>query len=214
MAKILIVEDEKPISELLRRNLTLVGHTCAQGFSGEDALRLAKTEVLDLMLLDLMLPGMSGMEVLRRLSIPAIILTARGDLSDRVQGLNLGADDYIVKPFETLELLARVTAVLRRTQKAETRFSLGGAEVDIAGRKVFLNGAEVELTPQEFLLLETFVVNKNLALSREKLLELAWGFDYFGDTRTVDVHVQRLRCKLGWEDRIKTVYKVGYRLEV
>ncbi len=214
MAKILIVEDEHPISELLRRNLTLVGHSCTQAFSGEEALRLAEVNPFDLMLLDLMLPGMSGMEVLRQLSTPAIILTARGDLSDRVQGLSQGADDYIVKPFETLELLARVAAVLRRTKKAETRFSLGSADVDIAGRKVRINGTEVELTPQEFSLLETFIVNKNLALSREKLLELAWGFDYLGDTRTVDVHVQRLRSKLGWEDRIKTVYKVGYRLEV
>lgn len=214
MAKILIVEDEKPISELLRRNLTLVGHACGQAFSGEEALRHAEADAFDLMILDLMLPGMSGMEVLRRLSIPAVILTARGDLSDRVQGLNLGADDYIIKPFETLELLARVAAVLRRTQKAETRFSLGSAEVDIAGRKAYLGGSAVELTPQEFSLLETLIVNKNLALSREKLLELAWGFDYLGDTRTVDVHVQRLRSKLGWEERIKTVYKVGYRLEV
>ncbi len=214
MARILIVEDEKPINELLRRNLTLVGHTCAQAFSGEEALRLIETETFDLAFLDLMLPKMGGMEVLRQLPMPVIILTARGDLSDRVQGLTLGADDYIVKPFDTLELLARVTAVLRRTHKAETRFSLGGAEVDIAGRKVYLGGAEVDLTPQEFLLLETFIVNKNIALSREKLLELAWGFDYFGDTRTVDVHVQRLRCKLNWEERIKTVYKVGYRLEV
>ncbi len=131
-----------------------------------------------------------------------------------MQGLSQGADDYIVKPFETLELLARVNAVLRRTQKNDKSFTLSGTQVDIAGRKVFSSGAEVELTPQEFALLETFIVNKNIAMSREKLLQLAWGFDYFGDTRTVDVHVQRLRSKLNWEDRIKTVYKIGYRLEV
>ena len=213
MAKILIVEDEKPISELLRRNLTLVGHRCAQAFCGEEALRLAAETAFDLVILDLMLPGMNGMEVLRRISLPVVILTARGGLGDRLQGLNLGADDYIVKPFETLELLARVAAVLRRTQKCDKSFTLGNMTADIAGRKVYLDGAEVELTPQEFTLLETFIVNKNIALSREKLLELAWGFDYLGDTRTVDVHVQRLRSKLGWEDRIKTVFKVGYRLE-
>ncbi len=213
MAKILIVEDEKPISELLRRNLTLVGHACVQAFCGEDALRAIESGVFDLVILDLMLPGISGMEVLRRITLPVIILTARGGLSERVRGLNLGADDYIVKPFETVELLARVAAVLRRTQKSETGFSLGNVTVDLAGRKVYVDGAEADLTPQEFALLETFIVNKNIALSREKLLELAWGYDYFGDTRTVDVHVQRLRGKLRWEDRIKTVYKVGYRLE-
>lgn len=213
MAKILLVEDDKPISELLRRNLTLVGHTCVQAFSGEEALRLAEMDAFDLVLLDLMLPGIGGMEVLRRISLPVIILTAKGGLGERVQGLNLGADDYIVKPFETLELLARVAAVLRRTQKNDALFALGGVTADMAGRKVYLEGAEVELTPQEFTLLETFIINKNIALSREKLLELAWGYDYFGDTRTVDVHVQRLRSKLNWEDCIKTVYKVGYRLE-
>lgn len=214
MAKILIVEDDRPISELLRRNLTLVGHACVQAYSGEEALRLYDVGAFDLVLLDLMLPKLSGMEVLKRISAPVIILTARGGLTERVQGLSQGADDYIVKPFETLELLARVNAVLRRTQKNDKSFTLGGTRVDIAGRKVFSSGAEVELTPQEFALLETFIVNKNIAMSREKLLQLAWGFDYFGDTRTVDVHVQRLRSKLNWEDRIKTVYKIGYRLEV
>ena len=214
MARILIVEDDKPISELLRRNLTLVGHECTQAYSGEEALRLFIDGIFDLVILDLMLPKMSGMEVLRHAPAPVIILTALGNLSERVQGLNLGADDYIVKPFETLELLARVAAVLRRTQKNEQNFALGSVTVDLEGRKVCFNGTEVELLPQEFALLETFIINKNIALSREKLLELAWGYDYFGDTRTVDVHVQRLRSKLHWEDRIRTVYKIGYRLEV
>lgn len=214
MAQILIVEDEQPINELLRRNLTLVGHSCVQAFSGEDALRLAEHTAFDLVILDIMLPGMSGLDVLKQLPLPAIILTARGSLSDRVAGLDLGADDYIVKPFETLELLARVNAVLRRTQKSETSFKLGDFTVDFPGRKIYIGGEEVELTPQEFGLLETFITNRNIAMSREKLLELAWGYDYFGDTRTVDVHVQKLRRKLGWEERIKTVYKTGYRLEV
>jgi two-component system alkaline phosphatase synthesis response regulator PhoP len=214
MAQILIVEDEKSISELLRRNLKLVGHTCVQAFSGEEALRLAEDTAFDLVILDIMLPKMSGLDVLKQLSLPAIILTARGSLSDRVAGLDLGADDYIVKPFETLELLARVNAVLRRTRKSEKSFTLESMTADFMGRKVYINGEEIELTPQEFELLETFISNRNIALSREKLLELAWGYDYFGDTRTVDVHVQKLRKKLGWEDRIKTVYKTGYRLEV
>jgi two-component system alkaline phosphatase synthesis response regulator PhoP len=214
MAHILIVEDEAAINELLRRNLTLVGHSCVQAWSGEEALRLLGEAAFDLAVLDLMLPKMSGWELIKHITCPVIILTAKGSLMDRVQGLNLGADDYVVKPFETLELLARVNAVLRRTQKTDLCFSLGGMSADFVSRKIFLDGAEIELTPQEYELLETFISNRNIALSREKLLELAWGYDYFGDTRTVDVHVQKLRKKLGWEDRIKTVYKVGYRLEV
>lgn len=214
MAHILIVEDEAPINELLRRNLTLVGHTCAQSWSGEEALRLIEETSFDIVILDLMLPKMSGWELIKHISSPVIILTAKGGVMDRVQGLNLGADDYVVKPFETLELLARVNAVLRRTQKTDASFSLGAMTADFVSRKIYVDGLEVELTPQEYELLETFISNRNIALSREKLLELAWGYDYFGDTRTVDVHVQKLRKKLGWEDCIKTVYKVGYRLEV
>lgn len=214
MARILIVEDEKPINELLRRNLTLTGHECIQAFCGEEALRLFEEKKFDLMILDIMLPGLSGWEVLRQVSLPVIVLTARGALSERVQGLNLGADDYIVKPFDTAELLARVNAVLRRTHRLDKSFECGNVKVDFESRKVFAGGGEAELTPQEFCLLETLILNRNIALSREKLLELAWGYDYFGDTRTVDVHVQKLRRKLGWEERIKTVYKVGYRLEV
>lgn len=215
MAIILVVEDERPINELLRRNLNLVGHECVQAFSGEETLRILETRTFDLIILDIMLPKMSGWELMKRLpSVPVIILTARGALSERVQGLNLGADDYIVKPFETLELLARVAAVLRRTQKSEKTFSLAGVTVDFLSRTVTLNDAGVDLTPQEFQLLEALIINRNIALTREKLLELAWGFDYCGDTRTVDVHIQKLRKKLGWEDHIKTVYKTGYRLEI
>lgn len=145
--------------------------------------------------------------------IPVILVTARNSLSDRVQGLSLGADDYIVKPFEILEVVARVQAVLRRTKRNEGAFCLDGLRVDFDSRQVFYGGELVDLTPQEFILLEVLVVNRNLALSREKLLELAWGYDYYGDTRTVDVHIQKLRKKLGIGERIKTVYKLGYRLE-
>jgi DNA-binding response OmpR family regulator len=214
MAHILIVEDDAPINELLRRNLSLVGHRCAQAWSGEEALRLLGAEAFDLIILDLMLPRMSGWDLLKHIQSPVIILTAKGTLMDRVHGLDLGADDYVIKPFETLELLARVNAVLRRTQKTDASFSLDGVTADFVSRKIYVGGVEVELTPQEYELLETFISNRNIALSREKLLELAWGYDYFGDTRTVDVHVQKLRKKLCWDNRIKTVYKVGYRLEV
>ena len=215
MSQILIVEDDRAINELIQRSLTLVGHQCRQCYSGEDAIMLLHDLPADLVLLDVMLPGIDGFSVMERLNdIPVIFLTALGEISQRVRGLNIGADDYIVKPFETVELLARVQAVLRRTHKEDTRFALDDTSIDLAGHKVSVCGREISLTPQEFTLLDVLIRNRNIALSREKLLELAWGFDYLGDTRTVDVHVQKLRKKLKWEDRIQTVYKIGYRLEV
>ena len=203
MAKILIAEDERPISELVKRNLMLVGHTAAQAFDGPCALEMAGAERFDLVLLDVMLPGCSGFEVKEQLdpALPVIFVTA-----------NNNADDYIVKPFEILELLARVEAVLRRVHAGAEVFDLGDCHVEFGTHRVFVAGHEVALTPQEFMLLGVLVRNRNLALSREKLLQLAWGYDYEGDTRTVDVHIQKLRKKLGFEDRIQTVYKLGYRL--
>lgn len=214
MASILIAEDEKPIRELIRRNLLLVGHSCREAADGREALELAEAERFDLALLDVMLPGTDGFEVKRRLpqELPVIFVTARTGLSSRLQGLGLGADDYILKPFEILELLARVEAVLRRTGAGDREVEAGGCRIDLAQRRVTREGAEIPLKPQEYALLEVLVRNRNLALSREKLLELAWGYDYGGDTRTVDVHVQRLRKKLGWEKELQTVYKLGYRL--
>ena len=214
MASILIAEDEKPIRELIRRNLLLVGHSCREAADGREALELAEAERFDLALLDVMLPGTDGFEVKRRLpqELPVIFVTARTGLSSRLQGLGLGADDYILKPFEILELLARVEAVLRRTGAGDREVEAGGCRIDLAQRRVTREGAEIPLKPQEYALLEVLVRNRNLALSREKLLELAWGYDYEGDTRTVDVHINRLRRKLGLENDIQTVYKVGYRL--
>lgn len=214
MAKILIAEDEKPINELIRRNLMLVGHTPAQAYDGVAALAMAEAEHFDLVLLDVMLPGYSGFEVKERLDpeTPVIFVTARGNLSDRLQGLGLGADDYIIKPFEILELLARVEAVLRRVNAGDKTFDLDGCHVDLGTHRVFLDGEEVPLTPREFSLLETLIRNRNLALTRDQLLEQAWGYDYEGDDRTVDVHIQKLRKKLRMETRIQTVYKLGYRL--
>jgi DNA-binding response OmpR family regulator len=144
---------------------------------------------------------------------PVIMLTARSSLSDKIKGLTLGADDYIVKPFETLEVIARIEAVLRRTKRHDSTFSIDDVTVDFNSREVHYCGETAELTPQEYALLEALIINRNLALSRDKLLKLAWGFDYLGDTRTVDVHIQKLRKKLGLADRLKTIYKLGYRLE-
>ena len=215
MATILIVEDERAIAELLYRNLSLTGHECTTARSGERAVELLEQRAFDLILLDLMLPGIDGFAVMERAAgvSSVICLTARGGLHDRVRGLNMGADDYIVKPFELPELLARVQAVLRRTKKTDRTYRLDQTHIDFEGYSVTVSGEKVELTPQEFSLLETLVLNRNIALSREKLLAMAWGLDFLGDSRTVDVHIQKLRKKLNFEDRIKTVYKVGYRLE-
>ncbi len=215
LAKILIVEDEIPINELIKRNLQSVGHECISVFDGAEALKEISKKDIDLILLDIMLPEIDGYDVFQQTcGIPTIFLTAKHSLTDKVKGLKLGADDYIVKPFEMLELLARVEAVLRRTKKVSDSFDIDGLHVDFSSRQVYLDGELVECTPKEFDLLEVMINNRNIALSREKLLDLAWGYDFVGDSRTVDNHIQKLRKKLNMENRIKTVYKLGYRLEV
>lgn len=214
MAKILIVEDDRHINELIRRNLKLAGHECVCCFDGIQAQEMISERQYDLILLDVMLSGMSGFELISEIpDTPVIFVTAKGELKDKLTGLSLGAEDYIVKPFEMLELLARVNVILRRSQKEEVT-QVGSVQVNLNKRTVEAEGMEVVLTPQEYNLLEVLVQNKNIALSREKLLELAWGYDYEGETKTVDVHIQKLRKKLGLEQEIKTITKLGYRLEV
>lgn len=215
MAVILIVEDEISINELIKKNLHLVGHQCTSVFDGKTAIFEIQSHIYDLIILDIMLPELDGFEVFGKVKeTPTIFLTARNSLLDRVKGLSMGADDYLTKPFEMLELLARVEAVLRRTQKNKSYFEVGAVRIDFDSHQVFYMGQHVECTPKEFEILEVLVNNRNIALSRDRLLELVWGYDYEGDTRTIDVHIQKLRKKLGWENMIKTVYKVGYRLEV
>ncbi|MDR2939660.1 MAG: response regulator transcription factor [Clostridiales bacterium] len=215
MAMVLVVEDEGGINELICKNLMLVEHKCMPAFDGEAALDMLKKYTFDLILLDVMLPGADGFEVIKNTKgIPVIFLTSKNTLHDKVKGLKMWADDYIIKPFEMLELLARVEAVLRRAGKHNKNFELGWVKVDFESRQVFLKGQATECTPKEFDLLEALILNRNIALSREKLLELVWGYDYCGDTRTVDVHIQKLRKKLFLDNYIKTVYKMGYRLEV
>ena len=200
MANILIVEDEEVIHELIKRNLSLVGHICHSAFDGKEALECLADKRFDLMILDIMLPKEDGFSVMRQAKgQPTIFLTARDSLNDRMTGFSLGADDYIIKPFEMLEMLARVEAVLRRTQTSASTFQLDKVLINFDSRQVY---REQEL-----------VKNRNIALARERLLELVWGYDFEGETRTVDVHIQKLRKKTGWENRIKTVYKMGYRLE-
>ncbi len=214
MAKILIAEDERAINDLIRLNLSLVGHECEQVFDGESALESALSGKYDLVILDVMLPRLSGFEIICKIDTPVIFVTARASVDDRLRGLKLGADDYIVKPFEILELVERVKAVLRRTKGEVTYFEFDGIRVEFDTRRVFKGSDEVSLKPKEFDLLSALINNRNLALSREKLIELVWDFDYEGDTRTVDVHIQKLRQKLGIAERLKTVYKTGYRLEI
>ena len=216
MAYILVAEDEIPINDLICKNLKLLGYKTAQAFDGPEALGLAEKENFDLVLLDVMLLGMSGFQVKTKLpkDLPVIFVTAKTSVSDQLTGLNLGAEDYITKPFDTLVLIARVENVLRRTRKNDAVFTIKDCVIDLSMRTVYKNGERVDLALQEYNLLEALVLNRNFALSREKLLQLAWGYDYSGDTRTVDVHIQRLRKKLGLYQEIATVYKYGYRLEV
>lgn len=215
LAYILIIEDEVAINELIKRNLQLVGHQCNSVFDGREAVIEINRQSYDMLILDIMLPGLDGFEVIKQCNhTPTIFLTAKNSLSDRMIGFSLGADDYLTKPFEMLELLARVEAVLRRTKKTANRFECGHAKVDFDSHQVFYKEQLIECTPKEYELLEVLVNNRNIALSRERILELVWGYDFEGDTRTVDVHIQKIRKKLGLEDRIKTVYKLGYRLEV
>lgn len=217
MIKILIVEDEEPISNLIKKNLIKAGYQCKCAFDGEAAAELMSGEDYDLILLDIMLPKISGYELLeyaKEIDVPVIFLTAMGKLENKVSGLKKGVDDYITKPFEIVELLARIETVLRRYHKAEKVIKIFDIEIDIPSRTVIRNGEEVKLTMKEFELLLLFVRNKNIALYRDTIYENVWGSDFMGESRTVDLHVQRLKKKLHWEKHISAVYKVGYRLEV
>jgi DNA-binding response OmpR family regulator len=215
LARILIVEDEYPINNLISKNLTLTGHECLSAYDGLNAIELIQCTKLDLIILDVMLPGLSGFDLIKLIGdIPVIFVTAKSGLEDRLKGLSLGADDYIVKPFAMQELLARVSVVLRRTKRDDNTISFDGLTIDMGSRKVYRGSEKINLTPKEYALLEVLITHRNLALSREKLISMVWTYDYEGDTRTVDVHIQQLRQKLGLKDRIKTIYKVGYRLEL
>ncbi|MBB5264659.1 DNA-binding response OmpR family regulator [Catenibacillus scindens] len=216
MIKILIVEDELPISKLIEMNLTDAGYTCTCAYDGVTAADLIEKHTYDLILLDIMLPGLNGYELfeyIKPMNIPVIFITAKAALNDRVRGLHLGAEDYIVKPFEVLELLARVEVVLRRYNKSQRMLVYGDVTIDTFSMVVTKGGQKVNLTPKEFDLATLFVRNKNITLSRDRLFELVWGSDYDGDTRTLDLHVLRIRKKLGWENCLKTIHRIGYRLE-
>ena len=216
MIKILIAEDEEPIARLIRMNLCRAGYECVWAPDGEKAADLMDSGHFDLVLLDIMLPGINGYELMdyaRTLELPVIFLTALGSTDNKVKGLKMGADDYLTKPFEIVELLARVEAVLRRYHKEETVLQVHDVVIDTASRAVTQNGMEIPLTMKEFDLLLLLARNQNIALYRESMYEAVWGGDYMGQSRTVDLHIQRLKKKLGWDKEIVAVYKVGYRLE-
>ena len=217
MIKILIVDDEKPICDLIDINLSAAGYQCKSVQDGLAAIDLIERESFDLILLDIMLPGADGfdiMEYIRPLKVPVIFIPARGEVKNKIKGLKLGAEDYLVKPFDVLELIARVEVVLRRFHKTEQTLTAGDVTVDLEARKVTRAGKPVVLTNKEYGLLVLFIRNKNVALFKETLYEKVWGDEYLADSRTLELHVQRLRRKMGWEKNLVAVYKVGYRLEV
>ena len=217
MMRILIVDDEKPIRNLIRISLTNAGYYCETAADGNEALEKIDQGKYDLVLLDIMLPEVDGFELLdyiRPLGIPVIFLTAKNALEDRVRGLRMGAEDYIVKPFEIAELLARVEVVLRRYYKTEEIFHIAGLMVNCTSMKVERDGKEILLTPKEFELLTLFLRMPNIALYREKIYERVWGGEMQYGSKTVDLHVQRLRKKTGLEKELQAVKKVRYRLEV
>ena len=214
MLQILVVEDEQSSSKLIKINLTKAVYACDCAYDGLAAVDMLDKKPYDLVLLDIMLPGADGYEIMdyiAPLEIPVIFLTAKASVADRVKGLRMGADDYLTKPFEIFELLARVESVLRRYHKTEQVLTEGDLVVDTASRTVTKKGETISLTKKEFDLLLLFVRNKNIALYRETIYERIWGGEYMGDSRTVDLHVQRMRKKAGLEEQIQTVYRVGYR---
>ncbi len=217
MLKILIAEDEEPIANLIRMNLKKAGYACECAFDGEEAADKMESGNYDLLLLDIMLPKINGYELMdyaKTLGLPVIFITAMGTTDNKVAGLRMGAEDYITKPFEIVELLARVETVLRRYHKIGKIIRILDVEIDLSSRTVMQEGRQVLLTLKEYGLLLFFARNPNIALYREAIYEQVWEKEYTGDSRTVDLHVQRLKKKLNWDGHICAVYKIGYRLKI
>ncbi len=215
--KIIVVEDEEAIAKMIAMNLRVANYEPVLFYDGLAAAEaLKENHEYDLALLDVMLPGMDGfalLEVMKQYGIPVIFLTAKDDLGSKIQGLKGGAEDYVVKPFEILELLVRMEKVLERTNRLSSVIKVLNMEINFEEHTVRQDGKEVLLKPMEFELLAVLAKNKNIAISRENLLSMVWGVDYAGETRTVDVHIGQLRKKLNLGNHIKTVSKMGYRLE-
>lgn len=216
MARILIVEDDENITKMIEAALSIVGHTYVSCADGGTAVNMILYGSYDLVLLDIMLPGADGfsvMEQVRHKETPVIFLTALQDVSDKVKGLRLGAEDYIVKPFEAVELLARIEVVLRRTNAGRQQLAYDGILVDLQKHVVTKNGERVPLTPKEFDVLVFFMQNVDIAITRERLMAAIWGYEFEGESRTVDIHVQQVRRKLDLKGKLVTIPKLGYCLE-
>lgn len=220
MAKLLIVDDEEKIREVLRLYAEFEGHECVEAEDGMQAVKLARENNSDLILMDVMMPKLDGyyaVKEIRKFSqVPVIMLSARVEEYDRLFGFEVGVDDYVVKPFSPKEVMARVAAVLKRVNpgKGSTIVS-DGLEIDIPGRNVYVDGEKVNMTPKEYELLFYLAKNKGIAISREQLLSNVWGYDFYGDDRTVDTHVKMLRSSLGkYRDKIVTLRGLGYKIEL
>ncbi|MGI6652996.1 MAG: response regulator transcription factor [Christensenellales bacterium] len=221
MAKILLVEDEQKIARFIELELAHEGYTVDKAEDGRTGLDMAESGNYDLVLLDIMLPGLNGLEVLRRLrkssQVPVIVLTARDAVMDKVTGLDMGADDYITKPFSIEELLARIRSALRKQQSAATAtLTVGPLQLDVARHSVTVNDIPVELTGREFSLLQMLMENQSIVLSRDTLMEKVWGYDYMGETNVVDVYIRYLRAKIDEKHAVKlihTVRGVGYTIK-
>lgn len=220
MAKMLIVDDEQNIREIIRVYAEFEGYETDETDDGMKAVRMAREENYDLIIMDVMMPkldGYSAVKEIRKFSdVPVIILSARVEEYDKLFGFEIGVDDYVTKPFSPKELMARISAVLKRTRpKKKELIKSDGLEIDIAGRNVFVDGEKVEMTPKEYELLFYLVENNGIAISREKLLSNVWGYDFYGDDRTVDTHIKMLRSSLGkYRDKIVTLRGLGYKIEL
>lgn len=216
MTKILIVEDDANIAKTIKATISMVGYSGEVCDNGSDAVELIRRGGWDLVLLDVMLPGRDGFEVMREVQgydVPVIFLTAMQNVLDKVNGLRLGAEDYIVKPFEALELLARIEVVLRRANKLSPILTYGDIVADTSRHTVTKGGKNVSLTPKEFDTLVFFLHNTDIAVTRERLLSAVWGYEFEGESRTVDIHIQQIRKKLHLHEKLVTIPKLGYRLD-
>ncbi|HBB19965.1 MAG: response regulator transcription factor [Ruminococcus sp.] len=216
MISILIIEDDVNIAKMIKATLSIVGYSGTCRYDGRSGAEEAMKGSYDLILLDIMLPEMNGFEVMESIKscgTPVIFLTAMQDVADKVKGLRLGAEDYIVKPFEALELLARIDVVLRRSEKTRDTITYGDLTADIGRHIITLKGQPVQLTPKEFDVIVYFLQHQDIAVTRERLLSAVWGYEFEGESRTVDIHVQQVRRKLGLKDKLITIPKLGYRLE-
>lgn len=222
MAKVLVVDDEEKIRGVLREYAEFEGYEVAEAKDGMEATCLVRENDYDVVIMDVMMPGLDGFSACKKIKeikdVPVLMLSARGEEYDKLFGFEVGIDDYVVKPFSPKEVMARLKVLLRRAQdgaKAPERIKAGGIEIDMAGRNVYVDGRRVDMTLKEQELLFYLVLNKNIALTREKLLESVWGFDFYGDDRTVDSHIKMLRTSLGpYRDYIVTLRGVGYKFEV